>query len=64
MSCSDCARAHERLRVAIEVLNNQHRKYAPGETVLEHLERDVREAKEGLWADPQSVPPWEWRKRK
>ena len=36
------------------------RKYAPGNAVLEQLEKAAREAKKGLWADPQSVPPWEW----
>ena len=41
-----------------------YRKYAPGDTVLEGLEQSAREAKRGLWADPQPVPPWEWRKRK
>ena len=35
-----------------------YRKYAPGDTVLE---REAREAKKGLWADPHPVPPWEWR---
>jgi endonuclease YncB( thermonuclease family) len=30
--------------------------------VLEGLEKDARAAKKGLWADPQPVPPWEWRK--
>ena len=40
-----------------------YRKYAPGDTVLEGLETEAREAKKGLWADPQPVPPWEWRKR-
>ena len=39
-----------------------YRKYAPGDTVLEGLEKDAREARRGLWADPQPVPPWEWRK--
>jgi hypothetical protein len=32
--------------------------------VLEWFEVDVREAKKGLWADPQPLPPWEWRQRK
>ena len=41
-----------------------YRKYAPGDTVLEGLENEAREARKGLWADPQPVPPWEWRKRK
>jgi endonuclease YncB( thermonuclease family) len=40
-----------------------YRKYAPGDTVLERLEKEARDAKKGLWADPQPVPPWEWRKR-
>ena len=40
-----------------------YRKYAPGVTVLETLETEAREAKRGLWADLQPVPPWEWRKR-
>jgi micrococcal nuclease len=41
-----------------------YQKYAPGEAVLEGLEKDAREARKGLWADPKPVPPWEWRKRK
>ena len=40
-----------------------YRKYAPGDTVLEGLEKEAREAKKGLWADLYPVPPWEWRKR-
>ena len=40
------------------------RKYAPGDTELEKLEKDARDSKKGLWADPHPVPPWEWRKKK
>jgi endonuclease YncB( thermonuclease family) len=41
-----------------------YRKHAPGNTVLAGLEKEAREGRKGLWADPQPVPPWEWRKRK
>ena len=41
-----------------------YRGNAPGDRVLEGLEKAAREAKKGVWSDPQSVPPWEWRKRK
>ena len=41
-----------------------YRKYTPGDTVLEWLENEAREAKKGLWADPQPVPPWVYRKAK
>ena len=40
-----------------------YRKYAPENGELERLETEAREAKKGLWADPQPVPPWEARKR-
>jgi micrococcal nuclease len=41
-----------------------YRKYAPGDTVLEGLEKYAREERKGLWVDPRPVPPWEWQKRK
>jgi endonuclease YncB( thermonuclease family) len=37
-------------------------RYAHHDTVLRDLEREARGARRGLWADPQAVPPWEWRK--
>ena len=40
-----------------------YRKYAPGDRVLQRLEMEAREAQRGWWADPQPLPPWEWRKR-
>ena len=39
-----------------------YRKYAPGDTMLERLEKEAREAKNGLWVDPSPIPPWEWRR--
>ena len=39
-----------------------YRKYAPGDTVLEGLEKDAREAKIGLWVDPAPITPWVFRK--
>jgi len=41
-----------------------YRKYAPGYATLEGFENETREEKNGLWADPQPVPPWEWRKHR
>lgn len=41
-----------------------YRTKAPGNTKVERLEKDAREAKKGLWVDPAHVPPWEWRKRR
>jgi len=38
------------------------RKQAPGDAQLEALEKEARDAQRGLWADPDPVPPWEWRK--
>jgi endonuclease YncB( thermonuclease family) len=39
-----------------------YRKYAPGDTVLEGLEKEARDAKKGLWVDPAPSPPWVYRK--
>jgi hypothetical protein len=44
-------------------LYHSYRKYAPADTVLEGLENEAREGRKGLWAYPQPLPPWEWRKR-
>jgi endonuclease YncB( thermonuclease family) len=39
-----------------------YRQYAPADKKLETLEKEAREAKAGLWADADPVPPWSWRK--
>jgi micrococcal nuclease len=38
------------------------RKYAPNDRILESLEGEACKAKRGLWADPNAVPPWEYRR--
>ncbi|HJT20095.1 MAG TPA: thermonuclease family protein [Nitrospira sp.] len=39
-----------------------YRKYAPGNVILEELERRARGSGLGLWADPNPIPPWVYRK--
>jgi micrococcal nuclease len=41
-----------------------YRKYVPNREDLAALEEEARTAKRGLWADPNPVPPWCWRKLK
>ncbi len=31
------------------------------DATLAEAEREARGARRGLWADPEAVPPWEWR---
>ena len=38
------------------------RKLAQGDTQFEALEKEARDSQKGLWADPNPIPPWEWRK--
>ena len=37
-----------------------YRNYAPEDMALEGIERDAREGRKGVWADPQPVPPSGW----
>lgn len=41
-----------------------YRQYAKGRWELYAIEDAAKSAKRGLWADPNPVPPWEWRKAK
>src|SRR5213594_2988209 len=41
-----------------------YRQYAPHDGTLERLEAEARAAKRGLWADPDPIPPWSWRKQR
>lgn len=40
-----------------------YRQYAPKDTNLAALEQSARQARRGLWVDPNPVAPWEWRKQ-
>jgi endonuclease YncB( thermonuclease family) len=40
-----------------------YQRYAPADSPLHALEADARLARAGLWADPYSVPPSEWRRQ-
>ena len=41
-----------------------YRKYAPDDDTLKQLEAEARQAKRGLWVEPNPMPPWEWRGRR
>jgi len=38
-----------------------YRKYAPGDAVIEGLEKEAKAGRKGLWADPGPIPPWAYR---
>ncbi len=40
-----------------------YRRYAPHDRRLDLAEREARSAARGLWADPEAMPPWEWRRQ-
>ena len=41
-----------------------YKQYAPVDETIEGLEKEAKEAKRGLWADKNPIPPWDWRKGK
>jgi endonuclease YncB( thermonuclease family) len=40
------------------------RAYAPNDRELQRLEVEARDAKRGLWSQPNPIPPWDWRQGK
>jgi endonuclease YncB( thermonuclease family) len=38
------------------------RKFVPRDQTLKQLEQEAKEAKKGLWTDPNPVPPWLYRR--
>ncbi len=55
------------INVNLEMVRNGwcwwYPEYAPENVILAELQRRARRAGVGLWADPNPVPPWEWRRR-
>lgn len=49
------------LTLVAEGLAWWYRNYAPRNLKLRLAEEAARDAKRGLWADPQPTPPWLWR---
>jgi len=41
-----------------------YRRYAPKDQDLREAEERAKAARKGLWADPNPIPPWEWRRGK
>jgi endonuclease YncB( thermonuclease family) len=39
-----------------------YQKYAPHDRALEQSQQEAKEVKRGLWADPDPVPPWFYRR--
>ena len=38
-----------------------HETYAPEDKILMDVQKSAKIAKRGLWADPDPIPPWEWK---
>ncbi len=51
---------HELVRAGLAWM---YRRYTSDQS-LSDLEEEARVARRGLWADPEPVPPWEWRTRR
>jgi endonuclease YncB( thermonuclease family) len=41
-----------------------YKQYATKDETLKKLEAEARSARRGLWANPEPVPPWKWRKQR
>ena len=38
-----------------------HETFAPEDKILMDVQESAKAAERGLWADPDPIPPWEWR---
>ena len=39
-----------------------YQKHAPNDRALEQSQQEAKQAKRGLWSDPDPVPPWLYRR--
>lgn len=59
-----CAGSNANLEMVKSGLAWVFRKYDKGFEYLYESEEEARTAKRGLWADPNPIAPWDWRKSK
>ena len=57
---------HDKRNINLVMIQEGHawwyRKYAQYDRQLQGAEAEARDAKRGLWAEPDPIPPWEWRR--
>lgn len=51
----------EQVRAGLAWANASNPRYVRDARVFQY-EKEARQAKRGLWADPKPIPPWVWRK--
>ena len=58
---------HENQNINLVMVQHGHawwyHKYAPYDRPLQAAESEAKGAQRGLWALPDPIPPWEWRRK-
>ena len=50
--------------VNVWLVRGWYERYAPDDTQLRDAQQEARQSGRGLWAVPNPVPPWHWRRGK
>ena len=58
---------HDNRNINLAMVQDGHawwyRKYAQYDRQLQGAEAEARDAKRGLWSQPDPIPPWDWRRQ-
>ncbi len=58
---------HDKRNINLAMVQDGHawwyRKYAQYDRQLQGAEAEARDAKRGLWSQPDPIPPWDWRRQ-